>query len=60
MERLNWRVGEMDQGGITLVLDVANAFGHVSLPVVWAWVRHFNFSRKIERVISSGVSPWIW
>ena len=38
---------KMDQGAITLVLDLAEAFARVSLPVVWAWATRFNFPRKI-------------
>ena len=42
---------EEDQGAAALVLDLAKAFEHVSLPVVWAWATHFSFPRKILRVL---------
>ena len=34
-----------------MVLDLAKAFERVSLLVVWAWVTHFSFPRKILRVL---------
>ena len=34
-----------------MVCDLAKAFERVSLPVVWAWATHFNFPRKILRVL---------
>ena len=34
-----------------MVLDLAEAFERVRLPVVWAWVTHFSFPRKILRVL---------
>ena len=37
MERCNGKAKEADQGALALVLDLANAFERVSLPVVWAW-----------------------
>ena len=43
------RAGE-DLGAVALVLDLAKAFGRVSLPVVWAWATHFSCPRKILRV----------
>ena len=36
-----------DQGAITLVLDLADAFERVSLPVVWVWAPHFDLLRKM-------------
>ena len=36
MDMFEYCAGEMDQGTITLVLDLVKAFGHVSLPVAWA------------------------
>ena len=47
MERFDYRAGEKDQGTITLVLDLAETFERVSLPVVWAWTMHFDFPRKV-------------
>ena len=35
--------------GTVAVLDLAKAFERVSLPVVWAWAKHFT--RKILRVL---------
>ena len=40
-----------NQGAAALVLDLANAFERVSFPVVLAWATHFNFPRKIWRVL---------
>ena len=40
-----------EQGAVDLVLDLAKAFERVSLPVVWAWATHFNFPRKILRML---------
>ena len=51
MGRLKCRAGEKDQGAGALVLDLAKAFERVSLPVVWAWARHFSFPRKILRML---------
>ena len=47
MEKFDCRAGEMDQGAITLVLDLVQAFERVSLPLVWAWATHANIFRKI-------------
>ena len=43
--------GRKDEGAVALVLDMAKAFGRVSLPVVWARAAHFSFQRKILRVL---------
>ena len=51
MERFNCHAGERDQGAIAPVLDLAQGFGRVGLPVVWAWATHFAFRRKILRVL---------
>ena len=51
MERFNGKAKEEDHGALALVLDLAMAFEHVSLPVVWAWATHFSFPRKILRVL---------
>ena len=51
MERFKYRACEEDLGAVALVLDLANAFERVSLPVVWVWVTHFSFPRKILRVL---------
>ena len=40
-----YRAREMDQGAITLVLDLAEAFARVSLPVVCAWATRLDFCR---------------
>ena len=50
------RAGQMDKGAITLVLDLTNAFQWVSLPVVWAWATHFDFSSKIFAGALAGTS----
>ena len=49
--RFDYRTGDMDQGAITVVLDLATTFERVSLPVVLASVMHFNLPRKILRVL---------
>ena len=41
MDRFEYRASDMDQGGITMVLDLA-ALGRVSLPVVWCGTTHFQ------------------
>ena len=51
MDRDNYCAGHRDQGAIALVLDVVKAFERVSLPFVWAWATHFNFTRKISSVL---------
>ena len=45
------RSGEKEKGVITPVLDLPTAFERVSLPVVWAWATHFDFPRKILRML---------
>ena len=50
-ERIDDKASDMDQGAITLVLDSAEAFERVSLAVVWASATHFNFPRKMLRVL---------
>ena len=47
MERCSGKAKEEDPGAGALVLDLAKAFGRVSLLVVWAWATHFSFPRKI-------------
>ena len=49
MVRFKYRAGEEELGAVALVLDLANAFERVSLPVVWAWATHLSFPRKILR-----------
>ena len=49
MERFKYRARKEDLGAVALVLDLAEAFERVSLPVVWAWATHFSFPRKILR-----------
>ena len=56
MKRLNGEAKEEDQGAVALVLDLAKAFGRVSLPGVWAWATHFSFPRKILRVLFAFIS----
>ena len=52
MDRFNGKAKEEDQGAFAaLVLDLAKAFGRVSLPVVMAWATNFSFSREILRVL---------
>ena len=51
VERFKHRAGEEDPGAVDLVLDLAKAFERVSLPVLWAWATHFNFLRKILRML---------
>ena len=53
MARFDHRTGEIEQGTITLVLDLVEAFERVSLPVVWAGATFFNFPQKILRVLSA-------
>ena len=43
--------GEIDQGAITLVFELAKAFERVSLPVVGAWATHVKFPRKVLRLL---------
>ena len=45
VEKSKYHAGERDQGAIALVLDLAKAFER------WAWATHFNFLRKILRVL---------
>ena len=47
MERYKNHAAERDRGTIALVLDLAKAFERVNYLVVWAWVTHYNFFRKI-------------
>ena len=51
LKRFSGNAKEEDHGAVALVLDLAKAFGRVSLPVVWAWATHFSFPRKILRVL---------
>ena len=37
MERFNGNAKKEDQGSVAMVLDLAKAFGRVSVLVVWAW-----------------------
>ena len=46
MEGDNCHAGEQDQGAVALVLDLAKAFGRVSLPVVWAWGDALQFPKE--------------
>ena len=48
LQEIDYQAGE---GAIALVLDLTKAFERVSLPVVWAWATHFNFAKKILRVL---------
>ena len=47
MDRLDGKAKEGEQGAVAFVLDLAESFERVSLPVVWAWATHFSFPRKI-------------
>ena len=60
MKRFDHRAGEMDQGAMTLVPDVAKAFERVSLSVVWAWATHFNFPTMILRVQCGSRLKDVW
>ena len=51
MEKFKCQAGEKDQGAVALVLDLTKAFERVSLPVAWAWATHFDFPKKILRVL---------
>ena len=51
MERFKCHAGQKDQGAVAQVLDLAKALERVSLPVAWAWATHFDFPRKILRVL---------
>ena len=42
MEGFCGTANEEDHAGVALVLDLANAFERVSLPVVSAWATHFS------------------
>ena len=59
MARFDHRTGEMDQGAITPVPDLVQAFERVSLPVVWAWATFFNFPKKILRVFCPEFENWL-
>ena len=55
-ERFDNRAGWKDQGGTTLVLDLAEVFERVSLPVVWAWAEHqerVQFEGYVAETITS-------
>ena len=52
MEKYNYNVEEMDQGAVTSVVDLANAFERLLLKVVWAWAMHFGYLEHILRVLS--------
>ena len=49
--RFRGKAKEEGQGAVALVLDLAKASERVSLPVVGAWATHFNFPRKVLRVL---------
>ena len=51
IETFDQGAGENDQGAIALVLDLVEAFDGVSFSVVVACATHFDFSRKILRVL---------
>ena len=55
-ETFDNRAGGKDQGGTTLVLDLAQVFERVSLPVVWAWAEHqerVQFEGYVAETITS-------
>ena len=56
MESFYYRASESDPGAIALVLDLADAFEHVSLPIVWAWATHFNFPGRFCGCCASTLS----
>ena len=41
----------MDQGVVTLIVDVATACEEVQPKVVWAWAVHFGFPQRILTVL---------
>ena len=41
MDKYNYNVEEMNQGTVTMVVDLAKAFETVQIKVVWAWATHF-------------------
>ena len=51
MEKFTYHAGEKYQGAVAKVLDQAEAFERVSLPVVCSWATHFNLLKKIMRVL---------
>ena len=51
MKRFVCLAEEEDQGASTVVLDSAKAFEPVSLPVVWTYATHFDFSSQVLRVL---------
>ena len=42
---------EMDEGAVTLVVDLARTFGKVQLKVAWAWATRNGFPWRILRVL---------
>ena len=51
IEKFRHHAGEIEQGAVALVMELAKAFERVSLPIVWALATHFNLSRKMLRVL---------
>ena len=51
VETYNNNVEDIDQGAVTLVVDLAKALEEVQLEVVWAWAAHFGFPQRILRVL---------
>ena len=47
MEKYNYNEEEVDQGAVTLVVDLAKAFAKVQLKVVCAWALHSGFTQKL-------------
>ena len=43
--------GSRNEGAITLVLHLASALERVSLPIVWAWLMYFDFTKKNLHVL---------
>ena len=41
---------KMDQGAVTLVVELEKAFEHMQLKVVWAWAMHFGYWYVQRRV----------
>ena len=47
MGKYSYNVGELDQGAVTSVVDLAKAFEQVHITVVWCWSNVFRFFAAI-------------
>ena len=50
LEKSNSNEEEVDQGAVTLVVDLARAFEHVQLKVACAWAMHHGVPQRMLRV----------